>query len=60
MSKEKDLNGENNGNDCIGVVSKRKYPDICVECGADNDFLQPYNDELFICEKCRITLPYVC
>lgn len=41
-------------------VSKRKYPNECIECGADEDFLQPYDDELFICENCRITLPYVC
>lgn len=40
-------------------VSERKYPDECIECGADEDYLQPYDDELFICERCRITLPYI-
>ena len=43
----------------LADVSKRKYPDECPECGADEDFLQPYDDELFVCENCRITIPYV-
>ena len=44
----------------ITDVSNSKYPEECPECGADEVFLQPYDDELFICENCRITLPYGC
>lgn len=46
-------------NNCVlDDVSKRKYPSECPECGSDEDYLQPYDDEKFICEHCRITLPY--
>lgn len=43
----------------INTNSKRNYPDECPNCGADEDRLQPYDDESFICEDCRITLPYI-